>query len=1077
MNPCMSINGVEKAAGRTVAVEGTREEQRRSMGTETIEGLYLDMHHVLEEDSHHVMEKDSLFKENFGISKVKRPRFEELNHGSSIAEYGYSLKRHCLSLFQWRPTNKIERSADQSGGKIVEIKGMFKLEPLGNVDPEIISEMGLSSELETMRNLEMVEFQDIDFEVYESQKKGPLQEYIRDLEREEEDQMKIRMEELRKAERKNRDEFRKLMEEHVASGVLTPSTHWRDYCMKVKDLPAYLAVSSNTSGSTAKDLFEDVAGELQKQEYIRDLEREEEEQMKIRMEELRKAECKNRDEFRKLMEEHVASGVLTPSTHWRDYCMKVKDLPAYLAVSSNTSGSTAKDLFEDVAGELQKQEYIRDLEREEEEQMKIRMEELRKAECKNRDKFRKLMEEHVASGVLTPSTHWRDYCMKVKDLPAYLAVSSNTSGSTAKDLFEVVAEELQKQEYIRDLEREEEEQMKIRMEELRKAERKNRDEFRKLMEEHVASGVLTPSTHWRDYCMKVKDLPAYLAVSSNTSGSTAKDLFEVVAEELQKQYVEDKARIKDAMKLRKIALSSTWTLEDFKAALIEDITSQPLSEINLKLVFDELQERVKKKEQRSPFEENSEIRRKRRKKDHHDGSNRNDDYGELRDREFGEDGEVNLTLQKLVLRNCKRLMELPPGIGELTNLEVLDLEGTEILFLPKEIAKLVNLTCLKVSFYGHANQTVIPRRVLSNLSRLNELIIDVTPCGEWWDVEVEAIIDDICSLKELRTLKLYLPTAELLEKLTLMVPGLTNFRFTVGRYEEHFISRLRHDAEEEFNNAEKLEKCLKYINGSHIPNEITKVIKHANAFFLQRHWTAGSLSEFRHENMNELKFFLVMECNEFRTIIDSELFYQGKDGRGETEDLQDLDESIVLGSLERLIIRYMKNMVSFWKGPVGKGSLANLKFLSLHTCPNLTTLFTIDMLSNLRNLEELIVEDCPKIDSLVSPKSSGSKSDLFLPSLKKISLLELPELVSISSGLCIAPKLERMVIFYCPKLEKLSAMDVSSENLKVIKGEKEWWDALKWYESDLSKEHEDYLTSRFIPLRRNGDLFAQLTKD
>ncbi|XP_058216143.1 disease resistance protein RPV1-like isoform X2 [Rhododendron vialii] len=43
------------------------------------------MHHVLEEDGHHVLEK----------------------------EQGYSLKQRCLSLFIWRPTNNLGRSADQ----------------------------------------------------------------------------------------------------------------------------------------------------------------------------------------------------------------------------------------------------------------------------------------------------------------------------------------------------------------------------------------------------------------------------------------------------------------------------------------------------------------------------------------------------------------------------------------------------------------------------------------------------------------------------------------------------------------------------------------------------------------------------------------------------------------------------------------------------------------------------------------------------------------------------------------------------------------------------------------------------
>ncbi|KAM3263010.1 pre-mRNA-processing protein 40A-like [Capsicum annuum] len=92
-----------------------------------------------------------------------------------------------------------------------------------------------------------------------------FQEYIRDLESKEEEQRKLRMEELRKAERKNRDEFRKLMEEHVAAGILNAKTNWRDYCINIKDFAAYLAVSSNTSGSTTKDLFTDVMDELEKQ--------------------------------------------------------------------------------------------------------------------------------------------------------------------------------------------------------------------------------------------------------------------------------------------------------------------------------------------------------------------------------------------------------------------------------------------------------------------------------------------------------------------------------------------------------------------------------------------------------------------------------------------------------------------------------------------------------------------------------------------------------------------------------------------------------------------------------------------
>lgn len=100
---------------------------------------------------------------------------------------------------------------------------------------------------------------------------------------------------MRRQERKNRDGFRKMLEEHVADGTLNARTRWRDYCAQVlgififrdrvlknafpdslhfmnsqiKDSESYLAVASNTSGSTPKELFDDVIEELDKQVIFR----------------------------------------------------------------------------------------------------------------------------------------------------------------------------------------------------------------------------------------------------------------------------------------------------------------------------------------------------------------------------------------------------------------------------------------------------------------------------------------------------------------------------------------------------------------------------------------------------------------------------------------------------------------------------------------------------------------------------------------------------------------------------------------------------------------------------------------
>lgn len=277
-------------------------------------------------------------------------------------------------------------------------------------------------------------------------------------------------------------------------------------------------------------------------------------------EERRNKQKKAREEYKKMLEECLE---LTSSTRWSKAVTIFEDDERYKAVEREKD---RKELFENYVDELRQKE-------------RVKAQEQRK---RNIMEYRQFLE---SCDFIKANSQWR----KVQD---HVETDERCFRLEKIDRLEIF------QEHIRDLEKEEEEQRKIQKEELRKAERKNRDEFRKLMEGHVAAATLTAKTHWRDYCMMVKDSPQFVAVASNTSGSTPKDLFEDVAEELQKQYQDDKVRVKDAVKLRKISLASTWTLEDLRAAILEDISSPPISDVNLKLVFEELLERVREKEEK-----------------------------------------------------------------------------------------------------------------------------------------------------------------------------------------------------------------------------------------------------------------------------------------------------------------------------------------------------------------------------------------------------------------------------------------------------------------------------------------------
>ncbi|KAM7478285.1 hypothetical protein LguiA_026498 [Lonicera macranthoides] len=424
-------------------------------------------------------------------------------------------------------------------------------------------------------------------------------------------------------------------------------------------------------------------------------------------------------------------------------------------------------------------------------------------------------------------------------------------------------------------------------------------------------------------------------------------------------------------------------------------------------------------------------------------------------------------LRELWLRGDRLLAELPSEIGALKNLKVLDLEGTELICLPKEIEELHQLECLKVSLYRCADNyiketgAIIPRGALSKLSCLKELSINVDPDCKWWKEVAEAIITELPKLENLKILKFYFPEDELLQQFLQhagnVFRSLSNFRLIVGHHEADIVFRLPNELQSEF---EKSEKCLKYVNGVGKTDGIGKALEHAKAFFLDRHWDIKKLSEFNIHNMHLLVCCLVLECNEMETIIDGSDFYQEGDNNN-------IDKEPVLKLLRYLSVHHMKKLQCIWKGPFVTGCFFSLEILVLHTCPELITVFNPELLRNLRNLKELIVKSCPKIQSLVTVEPHPLQSDdNFLPNLQNILLLHLPGLLSISSGLIIRPNLQKIIVYNCPKL---TPEDKYSKYIDKINHDSKWSKAL-----DSSNNETDYLRSILEDQLKNSENSRQV---
>jgi len=219
-----------------------------------------------------------------------------------------------------------------------------------------------------------------------------------------------------------------------------------------------------------------------------------------------------------------------------------------------------------------------------------------------------------------------------------------------------------------------------------------------------------------------------------------------------------------------------------------------------------------------------------------------------------------------------------------------------------------------------------------------------------------------------------------------------------------------------------------------VPIDIQKMLRHATAFFLDRHMDVAKLSDFGIENMEQLKCCIIGECNQIKVIVDGIDVYDEADRSGIVSEILE-DDTRLLKSLEYLYVYRMKSLSCIYEGPLHRGSLSHLKCLALVACPRLTTLFTPGLLENLDSLEELKVKDCRVVSSLVTSEDTPIyESTHFLPNMKRISLFSLPELISISSGLRIAPNLERMSIIDCPNLKSPSPDEICCNHPTGTKG-------------------------------------------
>ncbi|GMY32313.1 probable disease resistance protein At4g27220 [Fagus crenata] len=408
-----------------------------------------------------------------------------------------------------------------------------------------------------------------------------------------------------------------------------------------------------------------------------------------------------------------------------------------------------------------------------------------------------------------------------------------------------------------------------------------------------------------------------------------------------------------------------------------------------------------------------------------------------------------INLRVLYLNNCGNLEMLPPQLKELKSLEILDLRNTRILSLPKEIAQLTGLKCLRVSFKQNCSSTngnngqppvMIPSNVIASLSSLEELSIDVDFTNEIWNQIADTIAGEVAKLKLLASLCFYFPELRCFETFIENSQawnrnnmehedyGLRSFRIVVGNHNiENFIGFdfFGYTAE----------RHLRYGAGEVIPVAFSKVLKQANSLELIGHHSAKNLSIFGANNLERLRACTIEECNEIESIM---------------------DDTIATEALQKLQLINLPKLVTIYKGSIVSRSLDKITTLTLKGCPGLKRLFpqASVMVQLLRNLQDLEVEDCSKIEEIIE---GGSIIEIgAFPKLKKVVLCDLPRLFHICEDASLEwPSLETMMIKTCPKLKLLPFRVGNATSLRVIECTENWWNQLVWPDDSVKERLKD----------------------
>ena len=339
------------------------------------------------------------------------------------------------------------------------------------------------------------------------------------------------------------------------------------------------------------------------------------------------------------------------------------------------------------------------------------------------------------------------------------------------------------------------------------------------------------------------------------------------------------------------------------------------------------------------------------------------------------------------LNLCKCMLEDIAIIGELTSLEILSLEKSELIELPAEIGQLIYLRLLDLT--DCSTLRVIPCNLISSLTSLEELYMG--NCDIQWKVEGSENESNSSSLSELRhlhqltTLNMQIKDGSVFPRDLLALGKLGSYKILIGNgWKSSGVESGNYQV------SRVLKLNLSMDSRILLDYGIKLLMTRAEDLYLAEvKGVKEVLYELNDEGFSRLKHLSIQNCDEMQSIIGP---------------IEWAHRDHAFPNMESLILHNLSNMERICSGPLPAQAFTKLRVVKVKGCDRMESVFPHAMIKHLSELLEIEICECKSMTKIVAEKIHGDDGETdkikFLK-MRSLTLERLPSLVSLSPEPCI----------------------------------------------------------------------------